>query len=104
LAKSENFALLDTVPDLDPNESQLAFSLAVQVSFLWKLFFRVTVAVVPLLPKSTSTGETTSPEALAAASALGSTSTGEEELHAAAMAAHTTSMAAGKARRTYECT
>jgi hypothetical protein len=31
-------------------------------------------------------------------------STGEEVLHAAAMAAHTTSMAAQYARRTYECT
>jgi hypothetical protein len=52
-AESESFALLESVPDFDPNESQLALSLAVQVSFLWKLFFRVTVAVEALLPKST---------------------------------------------------
>jgi hypothetical protein len=103
-AESESFVLLERVPDFAPNESQLALSLAVQLSFLWKLFLRVTVAVEAVLPKSTSTGETTSLESLAAASALGSKSTGEEELHAAAMAAHTTRMAAQHARRTYECT
>jgi len=51
-------ALPQTVPDDVPRESQPALSLADQDSALPLVFVRTTDALVPLLPKSTETGET----------------------------------------------
>jgi hypothetical protein len=91
---------LPIVPELVPSDSQSVFSLAFQESVAFEVFLRVMDADVALVPRSTLIGAISNFGALAAASALESKSTGEEELQAAAMAAHTTKIAAQQARRT----
>jgi hypothetical protein len=70
-----------------------------------EVFLRVTYAVVALLPKFTWIGETSNLESSTAASKMESVSTGEEDVQAAAIAAHTmTTMAARSARLTNDFT
>ena len=89
------------VPHVELSASQPTPSLAAEVSDVLPLLVRVTDLVVAELPKSSLSGETENvPDR---ARDLGSTSTGEE-LHAAAMDAHTTSIAAQCARMAWEYT
>src|SRR5688572_2131737 len=101
------------VPDLWFKSSQPTPSLAVQLSDVVSVLVSVTDAFVAVFPKSTWRGETGRvPDSVdwdsvripgMAAVGLESTSTGEE-LQAAAMAAHTMSIAARWTRMTWECT
>ena len=66
---------------------------------------RVIDAVVAVVPRLICSGEASSQEALTPASKVDSVATGEEELQAAAIAAHTmTTMAARSARLTNDFT
>lgn len=68
-----------TVPEVAFSESQLAFSLADHEKALLVVFVSVSDAVLPVLPKSTWTGDTNIFTGLPASE---ETSTGEEELQA----------------------
>ena len=93
------------VPDVVPNASHPAFSLAVHDTIFLEVVLIVTDPVVAVVPRSIWSGETSSHELSRAASNMESTSTGEEELQAAAIAGHTTpTMAARSARLTDDFT
>ena len=107
-----SLVLAPTVPHLWLRSSQPTPSFAVQLSVAALLLVNVIDLYVSVLPKSTSSGDTYVPDCVvtdsvmtsgAVAFPLESTSTGEE-LQAAAMAAHTMSIAARCARMTWGCT
>ncbi|HYO45503.1 MAG TPA: hypothetical protein VEY33_02295 [Gemmatimonadota bacterium] len=83
------------VPDVASSDSQPALSLADQDNALLVVFVSVTDAVLPLLPKSTWSGATSSLVGLPASE---STSVGEEEVHAVAATMHSVARAACRTR------
>ena len=85
----------DSDPDLVPIDSQPALSVAVQLIVLGLEFVRVSDELVLVEPKLTLAGEISrAPCVTPPSSAIESTSTGDEVLQAAAIAAQSTALAA----------